>query len=72
MMAKIIGSRVIRYYDQPATPLKHVLESAEKTPQIKVFQAMAKNTDPFELPRQNSQPRKPSENLTGARIRWVM
>jgi hypothetical protein len=45
----------MRYYDQPATPLKRVLESAEKTPQINVLQSMAKNTDLFELSRQIDQ-----------------
>lgn len=45
------GSRVMRRYDQPATPLERVLQSAKKTPQIQALQFMAKNTDPFELSR---------------------
>jgi hypothetical protein len=49
------GSRVMRRYDRPTTPLERVLQSAEKTPQIQVLQSMAKNTDPFELSRQIDQ-----------------
>jgi hypothetical protein len=45
------GSRVMRRYDQPATPLERVLQSAEKTPQIEALKSLAKNTDPFELSR---------------------
>src|SRR5207249_10079372 len=46
------GSRVIRRYDQAATPLQRVLKSSEKTlPQLQALKAMLKNTDPFELSR---------------------
>lgn len=45
------GSRVMRRYDQPATPLGRVLQSAEKTSQLQALNSMAKNTDPFELSR---------------------
>lgn len=45
------GSRVMRRYDQPATPLERMLESAEKTSQLQALKSMAKNTDPFELSR---------------------
>src|SRR5437870_7275411 len=46
------GSRVIRRYDQAATPLQRVLKSSEKTlPQLHALKAMLKNTDPFELSR---------------------
>jgi hypothetical protein len=45
------GSRVTRRYDQPATPLERVLQSAEKTSQLLGLKSMAKNTDPFELSR---------------------
>lgn len=44
------GSRVIRRYDQPSTPLERVLQSPEKTlPQIQELNSTLKNTDPFEL-----------------------
>jgi hypothetical protein len=49
------GSRVMRRYEQPATPLERVLHCAKKTPQIQALQFMAKNTDPFELSRQIDQ-----------------
>jgi hypothetical protein len=46
------GSRVIRRYDQAATPLQRVLKSSEKTlPQLQALKAVLKNTDPFELSR---------------------
>jgi hypothetical protein len=45
------GSRVMRRYDQPATPLERVLQSAAKTSQLQALKSMAKNTDPFELSR---------------------
>jgi hypothetical protein len=45
------GSRVMRRYDQPATPLKRVLQSAEKTSQLQALKSIAQNTDPFELSR---------------------
>jgi hypothetical protein len=45
------GSRVMRRYDQPATPLERVLQSAKKTSQLQALNSMAKNTDPFELSR---------------------
>jgi len=46
------GSRVIRRYDQAATPLQRVLKSSGKTlPQLHALKAMLKNTDPFELSR---------------------
>ena len=49
------GSRVMRRYDQPATPLERVLQSPEKTPQLQALKSLAKNTDPFELSRQIDQ-----------------
>lgn len=49
------GSRVMRRYDVPATPLERALQSAEKTPQIQALKSVAKNTDPFELSRQIDQ-----------------
>jgi len=49
------GSRVMRRYDQPATPLERVLQSAEKTPQLQALKSLAQNTDPFELSRQIDQ-----------------
>lgn len=49
------GSRVMRRYDQPATPLQRALQSPEQTPQIQALKSMAKNTDPFELSRQVDQ-----------------
>lgn len=49
------GSRLIRRYDQPATPLQRALQSPEQTPQIQTLKSMAKNTDPFELSRQIDQ-----------------
>jgi hypothetical protein len=46
------GSRVMRRYDPPATPLKRALQSSpEQTPQIRALKSMAKYTDPFELSR---------------------
>lgn len=46
------GSRVIRRYDQPSTPLERVLNSSEKTlPQIQELNSTLENTDPFELSR---------------------
>jgi hypothetical protein len=46
------GSRVIRRYDQPSTPLERVLKSSKKTlPQIQELNSTLKNTDPFELSR---------------------
>jgi hypothetical protein len=45
------GSRVVRRYDQPATPLERVLQLAEKTSQLQALKSLAKNTDPFELSR---------------------
>lgn len=49
------GSRVLRRYDQPATPLERVLPCAEKTPPIQALKSMAQNTDPFELSQQIDQ-----------------
>jgi hypothetical protein len=49
------GSRVMRRYDQPATPLERVLQSGEKTPQLRALKSLAQNTDPFELSRQIDQ-----------------
>jgi hypothetical protein len=49
------GSRVLRHYDVPATPLERVLQCAQKTPQIQALESTAKNTDPFELSRQIDQ-----------------
>jgi hypothetical protein len=45
------GSRVMRRYDQPATPLQRVLQCAEKTPHIQALKSIVQNTDPFELSR---------------------
>jgi hypothetical protein len=45
------GSRVMRRYDQPATPLERVLQCAEKTPHIQALKSIVQNTDPFELSR---------------------
>ena len=46
------GSRVIRRYDQPSTPLDRVLKSSKKTlPQIQALNSTLKSTDPFELSR---------------------
>ncbi len=49
------GSRVMRCYDLPATPLERVLQSAEKTAQLQALKSMAKKTDPFELSGQIDQ-----------------
>ena len=44
------GSRVMRHYDPPSTPLKRVLKSQNKTlPQIQGLKSLGQNTDPFEL-----------------------
>ena len=44
------GSRVMRRYDQPATPLQRVLKSRKKTlPQVQGLKSLLQNTDPFEL-----------------------
>jgi hypothetical protein len=46
------GSRVIRRYDQPSTPLQRVLNCAQKTVQpIEVLKSTLQDTDPFELSR---------------------
>lgn len=45
------GSRVMRRYDRPSTPLERVLKSSQKTPQIEALKATLENTDPFELSR---------------------
>lgn len=45
------GSRVMRRYDQPATPLERVLRTTAKTPPLQALQSTAQNTDPFELSR---------------------
>ena len=46
------GSRVIRRYDQPSTPLQRVLNCTEKTVEpIQELKSMLKDTDPFELSR---------------------
>jgi hypothetical protein len=49
------GSRVMRRYDQPATPLQRALQSPEQTPQIQALKSLAQNTDLFELSRQIDQ-----------------
>ena len=49
------GSRVMRRYDWPATPLQQVLQSAENSSHIPALKSMAKNTDPFELCRRIDQ-----------------
>ena len=44
------GSRLMRRYDQPATPLDRVLKSQNKTlPQIHQLKSQRHHTDPFEL-----------------------
>jgi hypothetical protein len=44
------GSRVMRRYDQPATPWQRVLKSSGKIgPQIQALKSTLENTDPFEL-----------------------
>ena len=46
------GSRVIRRYDQPSTPLARVLKCARKTVgQVQALKSTLKDTDPFELSR---------------------
>jgi hypothetical protein len=45
------GSRLIRRYDQPSTPLERVLKFSQKTQQIEALKSLLKNTDPFELSR---------------------
>jgi len=46
------GSRVMRHYDQPSTPLERVLKSQNKTlSQIQRLKSLLQNTDPFELSR---------------------
>ena len=50
------GSRVIRRYDQPATPWTRVLKALEKTrPQTQTLKSTLENTDPFELSRRIDQ-----------------
>jgi hypothetical protein len=50
------GSRVMRRYDQPATPWERVLKSPEKiAPQIQGLKSAVENTDPFELSRRIDQ-----------------
>ena len=50
------GSRLIRRYDPPSTPLARVLTAQKKTlPQIRELQSMLHNTDPFELSRRIDQ-----------------
>jgi hypothetical protein len=44
------GSRVIRHYDQPCTPLQRVLKSQKIiVPQLQGLKSLLQNTDPFEL-----------------------
>jgi hypothetical protein len=43
------GSRVMRRYDPPSTPLERVLKSSQRTPPIEALKSTLKNTDPFEL-----------------------
>ena len=44
------GSRVIRRYDQPATPWQRALKALGKTrPQTQALKSILENTDPFEL-----------------------
>lgn len=50
------GSRLIRRYDQPLTPLARVLQSHPKAlPQIQELKSLLQNTDPFELSRRIDQ-----------------
>jgi hypothetical protein len=50
------GSRVIRHYDQPATPWERVFKSPVKMTQpIQVLKSALDNTDPFELSRRIDQ-----------------
>src|SRR5438046_9562546 len=62
------GSRVIRRYDQAATPLQRVLKSSEKTlPQLQALKSMLKNTDPFELSRHIDQQLESLDQLPAQR-----
>jgi hypothetical protein len=50
------GSRLIRRYDPPSTPLARVLRSQKKAlPPIRELQSLLQNTDPFELSRRIDQ-----------------
>lgn len=60
------GSRVIRRYDQPSTPLERVLKSPQKTlQQIQALKSTLKTTDPFELSRRIDQQLECLYNLAG-------
>lgn len=62
------GSRVIRRYDQPSTPLQRVLQSSENTlPQIQELKSTLKTTDPFELSRDIDQRLDSLYNLAAQR-----
>jgi hypothetical protein len=62
------GSRLIRRYDQPSTPLERVLKSPEKTlQQIQALKSTLKNIDPFELSRRIDQQLSCLYNLAGQR-----
>ncbi len=50
------GSRVMRRYDPPCTPLERVLKAVRQpTATIQALKSTLKNTDPFELSRQIDQ-----------------
>lgn len=62
------GSRVIRRYDQPATPWKRVLKALGKTrPQTHALKSTLENTDPFELSRRIDQQLDCLYSLAGQR-----
>jgi len=62
------GSRVIRRYDQPCTPLQRVLQVLQKTaPEIERLKTTLKTTDPFELSRRIDQQLEALYNLAAPR-----
>lgn len=61
------GSRVIRRYDQPCTPLERVVKSSQRTQQIEALKSTLKDTDPFELSRHIDQQLDCLYNLAGQR-----
>lgn len=61
------GSRVMRRYDQPSTPLERVLKSSQKTQQVEALKCTLTTTDPFELSRRIDQQLDDLYNLAGQR-----
>jgi hypothetical protein len=59
------GSRVMRRYDQPSTPLQRVVKFSQRTQRIEALKSMVKNTDPFELSRRINQELDCLYNLAG-------